>query len=93
MQGVGFLYFLFRLSFFSFLSPCLLETARNRLKYYDGPNGSFFISMLLHNFEFCSEFRILIPNSDICTTNFGIRNCEVYMMWASSNRKSTLEGI
>ena len=28
---------------------------------YDGPNGSLFISILLHN----SEFRI-------CTTNFGI---------------------
>ena len=46
---------------------------------YDGPNGSLFISVLLHN----SEFRIL--NSEICTTNFGIRNCEVYIIWASGN--------
>ena len=38
-----------------------------------------------------SEFRI--PNFEICTTNFGIRNCEVYVMWASGNRLSTLEGI
>ena len=40
-----------------------------------------------------SEFRILNPNSEICTTNFGIRNCEVYVMWTSGNRYSTLEGI
>ena len=31
-----------------------------------------------------SEFRI--PNSEICTTNFGIRNCEVYVMWANGTR-------
>ena len=31
-----------------------------------------------------SEFRIL--NSEICTMNFGIRNCEVYVMCASGNR-------
>ena len=31
-----------------------------------------------------SEFRI--PNSEICTTNFGIRNCEVYVICASGNR-------
>ena len=47
---------------------------------YDGPNGSLFISILLHN-------------SEICTTNFGIRNCEVYIIWASGNSQSTLEGI
>ena len=46
---------------------------------YDGPNGSLFISILLHNSEFC------IPNSEICTANFGIRNCEVYVVWASGN--------
>ena len=46
---------------------------------YDGSNGSLFISILLHN----SEFRI--PNSEICTTTFGIRNCEVYIIWASGN--------
>ena len=38
-----------------------------------------------------SEFRI--QNSEICTTNFGIRNCEVYVVWASGNSLSTLEGI
>ena len=47
--------------------------------HYDGPNGSLFISILLHN----SEFQIL--NSEICTTNFGIRNCEVYIIWTSGN--------
>ena len=26
-----------------------------------------------------------LPNSEICTTNFGIRNCEVYITWASGN--------
>ena len=46
------------------------------------------------SFPYCftipnSEFRIL--NSEICTTNFGIRNCEEYVMWASGNRLSTLE--
>ena len=46
---------------------------------YDGPNGSLFISILLHN----SEFRIL--NSEICTANFEIRNCEVHQVWASGN--------
>ena len=60
---------------------------RKSVQSYDGPNGSLFISILLHN----SEFRIL--NSEICTTNFGIRNCEVYVMWASGNRLSSLEGI
>ena len=30
---------------------------------------------------------------EICTRNFGIRICEVYVMWASGNRLSTLEGI
>ena len=43
------------------------------------------------HFHTTSHFRIL--NSEICTTNFGIRFCEVYVMWASSNRLSTLEGI
>ena len=27
-----------------------------------------------------------IMNSEICTTNFGIRNCEVHVMWASGIR-------
>ena len=51
---------------------CILDS-------YDGQNGSLFISILLHN----SEFRI--PNSEICTANFGIRNCEVYVVWARGN--------
>ena len=50
---------------------------------YDGPNGSLFF------FHTTSQFRIL--NSEICTTNFGIRNCEVCVMGASGNRLSTLE--
>ena len=53
---------------------------------------------LTFHFHTTSHFRILnsefwssnskfwIPNSEICTTNFGIRNCEVYIMWASGNR-------
>ena len=43
------------------------------------------------HFSYSKYFTIL--NSEICTTNFGIRNCEVYVMLASANRKSTLEGI
>ena len=54
-----------------------MHTHRSGL--YDGTNGSLFISILLHN----SEFRIL--NSEICTANFGIRNCEVYVVWANGN--------
>ena len=54
---------------------------------YDVPNGSLFISILLHN----SEARIL--SSEICTANFGIRNCEIYVVWSSGNSESTLEGI
>ena len=38
-----------------------------------------------------SEFRIL--KSEFGTTNFGIRNCDVYVMRASGNSLSTLEGI
>ena len=53
---------------------------------YDGPNGSLFISILLHN----SEFRILnselrIPKFALRISKFGIRNCEVYVVWASGN--------
>ena len=60
---------------------------------YDGPNGSLFISILLHNFEFRilnSEFRIL--NSDfrilkfaLRISEFEIRNCGVYVVWTSGN--------
>ena len=46
-----------------------------------------FLSTLLHN----AEFQIM--NSEICTANFGIRNCEVYVVWASGNSLSTLESI
>ena len=43
---------------------------------------------LTFHFHIISKFRIL--NSEICTTNFGIRNCEVYMyvMWTSGNSSS-----
>ena len=53
---------------------------------YDGPNGSLSISILLHNSELWipnSEFRIM--TSEICTMSFGIRNCEVHVMWASGS--------
>ena len=55
--------------------------------FFNGPNGSLLISILLQN----SEFQI--TNSEICTANFGIRNCEVYVVWANGNRLSTLAGI
>ena len=54
---------------------------------YDGPNGSLFISMLLHNSEFW------VPNSEFRNLHYEFRNCEVYVMWTSGNRYSTLEGI
>ena len=54
---------------------------------YDGPNGSLFISILLHN----SEFRI--PKFALRISEFEIPNCEVYIIWASGNSQSTLEGI
>ena len=57
------------------------------LDIFDGPNCSIFISILLHN----SEFRI--PKFALRISEFGIRNCEVYVMWASGNRFSTLEAI
>ena len=38
---------------------------------------------LTFHFYTTSQFRIL--NSEICTANFGIRNCEVYVVWASGN--------
>ena len=44
-------------------------------------------------FHFHSTSQFQIPNSEICTTNFGIQNCEVYILWASGNSQSTLEGI
>ena len=39
--------------------------------------------MVTFHFHTTSQFRI--PNSEICTANFGIRNCEVYVVWASGN--------
>ena len=51
--------------------------------YYDGPNGSLFISILLHNSEF------LIPKFALRIAEFGI----VKYMSASGNSLSTLEGI
>ena len=53
---------------------------------YDGPNGSLFISILLHNFEFRilnSEFRIL--KFAVRISEFEIRNCGVYVVWTSGN--------
>ena len=44
---------------------------------YDGPKW------LTFHFHTTSQFRIL--NSEICTANFGIRNCEVYIIWANGN--------
>ena len=38
-----------------------------------------------------SEFRI--PKFALRISEFGFRNCEVYVMWASGNRLSTLDGI
>ena len=38
-----------------------------------------------------SEFRI--PKFALRISEFGIRNCEVYIIWASGNSQSTLEGI
>ena len=41
------------------------------------------LKWLTFHFHTTSQFRIL--NSEICTANFGIRNCEVYVLWASGN--------
>ena len=46
---------------------------------------------LTFRFHTTSQFRIL--NSEICTANFGIRNCEVYVVWANGSGQSTLESI
>ena len=35
--------------------------------------------------HFSFPYYFTIPNPEICTTNFGIRNCEVYIIWASGN--------
>ena len=35
--------------------------------------------------HFSFPYYFTIPNSEICTTNLGIRNCEVYIIWASGN--------
>ena len=54
---------------------------------YDGPNGSLFISILLHNSEFLilnSEFRI--PKFALRISEFLIPNCEVFVIWASGKR-------
>ena len=70
--------------------PDDLETWPNRLDHireliiflhilkcllYDSPNGSLF----------AFPYYFTIPNSEICTANFGIRTCEVYVAWASGN--------
>ena len=46
--------------------------------------------------HFSFPYYFTIPNSEFrnfCSTNFGIRNCEVYIIWASCDSQSTLEGI
>ena len=82
---------------FSLSLSLSLSPAGNRLKCdlrdpltpsppYDGPYGSLFISIPLHNSEFRilnSEFRI--PKFALRISEFGIRNCEVYVVWASGN--------
>ena len=35
--------------------------------------------------HFSFPYYFTIPNSEICAANFGIRNCEVYVVWASGN--------
>ena len=45
--------------------------------YFAIPNSEFRIKN--------SEFRIPKFVLQICTTNFGIRNCEVCVMWARGN--------
>ena len=57
----------------------MTRVGRKTLRNYDGPNGSLFISILLHN----SEFRI--PKFALRISEFGIRNCEVYVVLASGN--------
>ena len=47
---------------------------------YDGPNGSLFISILLHNSEFG------IPKFALRISEFWIRNCEVFVIRANGNR-------
>ena len=45
--------------------------------------------------HFSFPYYFTIPNSEFRNLhyNFGIRNCEVYIIWASGNSQSTLEGI
>ena len=50
---------------------CAFEQANQSLFFYDGPNGSFFISILFHN----SEFRIL--NSEFRNLHCEFRNSEL----------------
>ena len=35
--------------------------------------------------HFSFPYYFTIPNSEICTANFGIWNCEVHVVWASGN--------
>ena len=62
---------LYKLSF-SFLFPVEGHSIRQELgsEWYDGSNGSLFISILLHN----SEFRIL--NSEFRIPKFALRISE-----------------
>ena len=46
---------------------------------------------LTFHFHTTSQFRI--PKFALRISEFGIRNCEVYIIWASGNSQSTLEGV
>ena len=68
-----------------FLYFAVTNSPQNRIEDYDGPKW------LTFNFHTTSQFRILNsefrnPISEICTKNFGIRNCEIYVMWTSAKR-------
>ena len=50
---------------------------QNEPKYLD------LLCMMAQMAHFSFPYYFTIPNSEICTTNFGIQNCEVYIIWAS----------
>ena len=68
-------------SHFSHRKSCWFTfTSYNLLLISDSINTSM-AQMALSSFP----YYFTIPNSEICTANFGIRNCEVYVVWASGN--------
>ena len=48
-------------------------------------SGALPIATMAQMAHFSFPYYFTIPNSEICSTNFGIRNCEVYIIWASDN--------